>query len=85
MKNRRVCMYKRNFNLEFDSNREAKVFFESIAPELEEKFLRSSVKVVVEKNLVKISISASDKTALRASENSILKPFGILKKLEELE
>ncbi|MFA5357608.1 MAG: KEOPS complex subunit Pcc1 [archaeon] len=78
-------MHKRELDLSFDSEKGAKIFFESIGPELEEKFLRSSVKMTLRKNRVNAIITASDKTALRASENSIMKPYILFNQLKEIK
>jgi tRNA threonylcarbamoyladenosine modification (KEOPS) complex Pcc1 subunit len=78
-------MDKRELDLSFGSEKEAKIFFESIRPEIEEKFLRSKVKITLKKNSVKAIITASDKTALRASENSIMKPYILFNQLKEIK
>lgn len=78
-------MHKQELDLGFGSEKEAKIFFESIKPELGEKFLRSRTKIVLKKNRVKAIITASDKEALRASENSIMKPYMLFSQIKEIK
>ncbi len=78
-------MHKRELDLSFGSERGAKIFFDSIKPELEEKFLRSGVKITLKRNRVNAVITASDKTALKASENSIMKPYILFNQLDEIK
>lgn len=77
-------MYFLNIAVAFESNKKATNFFKSIKPELTENFERSQTKIFLKKNSLKIKISASDKTALRASLNSLLKPLILFQELEEL-
>jgi len=69
----------------FDSKKQLSAFFGSIKPELSEEFSRSEVKVVSKGESLEINIRASDKTALRASLNSITKPLKLFNQLEALE
>ncbi|MDD4251088.1 MAG: KEOPS complex subunit Pcc1 [Candidatus ainarchaeum sp.] len=71
--------------IEFDSKEKAIIFFKSIKPELEEKFDRSETKVFLKKNILEFEIIASDKSAARASLNSILKPLKLFLQMGELE
>jgi tRNA threonylcarbamoyladenosine modification (KEOPS) complex Pcc1 subunit len=77
-------MFLLEIKLVFDSSEQAKRFFKSIKPELAEEFLRSKIIVAQKKNLLDIRVSASDKTALRASLNSILKPILLFEQIEEM-
>lgn len=76
-------MYFLELKISFDSVIDAKNFFKSIKPELVE-FERSSTKISLNKNLMKINISASDKTATRASLNTIFKPLILFNELGEI-
>lgn len=68
----------------FDSKDQAKRFFYSIKPEFSEDFLRSKTKIVLKGSTLEFKISASDRTALRASLNAFLKPLLLFINLEEL-
>ncbi|VVB74975.1 Transcription factor Pcc1 [uncultured archaeon] len=68
----------------FDSKDLAKRFFGSIKPELTEEFSRSRTTIAQKDNELKVRVSASDKTALRASLNALLKPLVLFNELEEL-
>lgn len=69
--------------LDFGSKDAAQRFFKSVKPELDEDFLRSKTVVSLKDGALVISISASDKTALRASLNALLKPLVLFTQLEE--
>jgi tRNA threonylcarbamoyladenosine modification (KEOPS) complex Pcc1 subunit len=77
-------MFSLEIGLGFEDKAQALRFFKSIKPELEEEFLRSKTSVVQKGECLEISISASDKTALRASLNSIMKPLFLFEELDEL-
>lgn len=77
-------MYFLDIDVAFDSKNQATGFFKSIKPELMESYQRSQTKIFLKKNSLNIKISAVDKTALRASLNSILKPLILFQELEEL-
>lgn len=77
-------MYFLEIDVAFDSKNKATDFFKSIKPELMESFERSQTKIFLKKNSLDIKISAVDKTALRASLNSLLKPLILFQELEEL-
>jgi tRNA threonylcarbamoyladenosine modification (KEOPS) complex Pcc1 subunit len=70
-------MYHLKLTVSFDSNDDALFFFKSINPELDEDYLRSKTKVLKSKNKLFFLIDAIDKTALRASLNSIRKPLNL--------
>ena len=78
-------MFLLEIKLGFDSKDALKRFFSSIKPELSEEFLRSSTKIAQKDEMLVIKISAQDKTALRASLNSLLKPLVLFTQLEELK
>ncbi len=70
--------------LDFPSNERAEKVLNAISPELEaEKRLRSSSGVKVKRNTLSIYVQAKDRTALKASVNSVLK--GIILSNELLE
>jgi tRNA threonylcarbamoyladenosine modification (KEOPS) complex Pcc1 subunit len=77
-------MYFLEIDIAFETNNKAMDFFKSIKPELSESFSRSETKIFLKKNSLKTKISATDKTALRASLNSLLKPLILFQELEEL-
>jgi len=76
-------MYSLEIKINFDSENDAKNFFKSIKPELVE-FERSSTKVILRKSLMEIKINAADKSAARASLNTISKPLILFNSLGEI-
>ena len=74
-----------NIKIKFDSKKQLDAFFGSVKPELCEKFTRSEIKIASRGETLEVSIRASDKTALRASLNSITKPLKLFNQLEALE
>jgi tRNA threonylcarbamoyladenosine modification (KEOPS) complex Pcc1 subunit len=60
------------------------LFFKSLEPELREEFPRSKINSKKDDKLY-FEIIAKDKTACRASLNSILKPLILFKQLEVIE
>lgn len=76
-------MYFLEITIDFISSKKAKDFFASIKPELDEEFLRSKTKVSLSSSKMNIELSASDKTALRASFNALVKPLNLFMQLEE--
>lgn len=78
-------MFSIKINLDFDSREQAKRFFKSIKPELDEEFLRSKTTVAQNAEKLEIELFASDKTALRASLNSLLKPIMLFEEIELME
>lgn len=77
-------MFSLEVKLEFDSKEQALRFFKSIKPELEEDYLRSKMVISQNKEKLFVNVSAQDKTALRASLNSLLKPLMLFDRLEEI-
>ncbi|MFA5931352.1 MAG: KEOPS complex subunit Pcc1 [archaeon] len=77
-------MFSLVVKLAFDSKESAKRFFKSIEPELCEDFLRSKLTISQKESSLEIKVSAQDKTALRASLNSILKPIVLFEQLEKM-
>ncbi len=77
-------MFSLEIKLGFDSKNAAKRFFKSIQPELSEEFLRSKTKIAQNDCELEVLISASDKTALRASLNALLKPLILFEQIEEM-
>jgi tRNA threonylcarbamoyladenosine modification (KEOPS) complex Pcc1 subunit len=77
-------MFSLEIKLEFDSKEEAKRFFKSIEPEIKADFSRSKTTIAQKEGVLEVKISASDKTALRASLNSLIKPLTLFSQLEEL-
>ncbi len=73
-----------NLEIKIDFENSEK-FFKSILPELEDKFKRSNITISKNKTQLKIEICASDKTAARASLNTIMKPLILFNELEELK
>jgi len=74
-------MFVLEIKIDFGSNDKAKDFFRSIEPELGEEFARSTTKVALRKSALEVFISASDKTALRASLHSLMKPLVLFNEL----
>jgi tRNA threonylcarbamoyladenosine modification (KEOPS) complex Pcc1 subunit len=77
-------MFFLQVKLDFDSKEAALRFFKSIKPELEEEYLRSKMKITQNKEKLEVFVSAQDKTALRASLNSLLKPLVLFESIEKL-
>ncbi len=77
-------MFFLQVKLDFDSKEAALRFFKSIKPELEEEYLRSKMKITQNKEKLEVFVSAQDKTALRASLNSLLKPLVLFDSIEKL-
>ncbi|MFA5360840.1 MAG: KEOPS complex subunit Pcc1 [archaeon] len=77
-------MFSLKVRVEFDSKNQALRFFKSIKPEIEEDYVRSKTRVSQKENVLEFLITASDKTALRASLNSITKPLKLFEEIEEL-
>ena len=71
--------------IDFDSKEKLDSFFGSIKPELDSEFARSETKIASKGKSLEVMIRASDKTALRASLNSIMKPLKLYDQLEALE
>ncbi|PKK86545.1 MAG: hypothetical protein CVT48_00685 [Thermoplasmata archaeon HGW-Thermoplasmata-1] len=61
------------FELEFCSFEEAKVIYETILPEVQQKIPRAKAAISLQNNLLILEISARDTPALRAASNSYLK------------
>jgi len=78
-------MFFLEVKLEFDSKEQALRFFKSIKPELEEEYLRSKMRITHDKEKLQVFVSAQDKTALRASLNSLLKPLILFDNIENLD
>lgn len=78
-------MQKIKIQIAFDTKEKALKFFKSIQPELNEEFKRSETKISQQKEKLKIEIKASDKTAARASLNTIMKPLILFKELEAIK
>jgi len=78
-------MYLLEVKADFGTKSRALRFYKSIKPELDEEFSRSTTKVAQKDAVLDFRISASDKTALRASLNSLMKPLVLFESLEGLE
>ncbi len=78
-------MLKIEIKIDFEEKSKALKFFKSILPELEEKFKRSETKISQKESQLKVEISAADKSAARASLNSIMKPLILFKELESIK
>ena len=78
-------MFSLKTQIAFKSKDQAKNFFSSLKPELEENYARSETKVLQREEKLIFEMKASDKTALRASLNSLMKPLILFNELEELE
>ena len=74
-----------DIKIDFDSKEQLEFFFGSIKPELNEEFARSETKIASKGKSLEVKIRASDKAALRASLNSIMKPLKLFNQLEALE
>lgn len=77
-------MFFLDISVDFNSSDKAKSFFASIKPELGEEYFRSKTRISQKSSKILFEVSASDKTALRASLNSIMKPLILFKEVEEL-
>ena len=77
-------MFFVELKINFNTGEEAKAFFKSIEPELND-FSRSETKITQKSSLLTVSINASDRAAMRASYNSIIKPLILFNKLEEIK
>ena len=77
-------MFVLEVKLGFDSKEQASRFFKSIMPELSEEFLRSKIIIAQKEEVLGVKLSASDKTALRAALNGVLKPLILFSELEGL-
>jgi len=77
-------MFLLEIKLGFDSKEQAKRFFDSIKADLFD-MQRSATKIAQRKEVIEVKITAADKTALRASLNSILKPLMMFEKTELLD
>jgi tRNA threonylcarbamoyladenosine modification (KEOPS) complex Pcc1 subunit len=75
-------MFSLELKLEFDSKNQALRFFKSIKPELGEEYLRSKIVIAQKKEVLEVLVSAQDKTALRASLNSVTKPLLLFNEIE---
>jgi tRNA threonylcarbamoyladenosine modification (KEOPS) complex Pcc1 subunit len=62
-------------NIDFSSEKEAKQALKAIAQDVMDSKARSITSISLKKNVFLINIKAKDKTALRASFNSVLKPL----------
>jgi len=78
-------MFAMQIKIDFDSEKKAKLFFSSIKPELEEKFSRSETKISLNKKKLGVNIRAQDKSAMRATLNSIVKPLTLFNNLESIK
>jgi len=78
-------MFFLDIKIDFDSKEQLNSFFESIKPELKEEFTRSETKFASKGESLEVNIRASDKAAMRASLNSIMKPLKLFNQLEALE
>lgn len=74
-------MLQLDIKIEFDSKDLAVKFFKSIEPELKEKYSRSEIKFHLKNEKLCFDINANDKTAMRATLNSIMKPLILFEKL----
>ncbi|MFH1544856.1 MAG: KEOPS complex subunit Pcc1 [archaeon] len=67
-----------DLELFFPSKEKAEKAFRAVNPELKsEKMNRSTTKVILKKNSFSINIKAKDKTALKASINSLMKSINL--------
>ena len=62
-------------SIEFDSKLSAELALKAIAQDVLNSKVRSITSITIKKNVFLINIKAKDKTALRASFNSVLKPL----------
>jgi tRNA threonylcarbamoyladenosine modification (KEOPS) complex Pcc1 subunit len=76
--------FKIDLDIEFENNQKTLAFFKSIKPELSD-FERSKTTVSKNKNNLKFEIMATDKTAARASLNTIMKPLILFNELEGIK
>ncbi len=62
-------------SIEFNSKQESEKALKAIALDVMDSRARSITSITLKKNFFLINIKAKDKTALRASFNSVLKPL----------
>ena len=77
-------MFLIELKIGFDSDKEAKIFFKSIEPELVD-FLRSETKISQKGPVMNVIIKAADKSSMRASFNSVIKPLILFNNLEKVK
>ena len=78
-------MFFLEIKLDFDSKEKALRFFKSIKPELDEEYLRSKIRITQNKEKLGVLISATDKTTLRDSLNSLLKPLILFDEIDAFD
>jgi tRNA threonylcarbamoyladenosine modification (KEOPS) complex Pcc1 subunit len=64
-----------NASIDFNSKEEAKHALKAVTADVMNSKTRSITNITLKKNVFLINIKAKDKTALRASFNSIMKPL----------
>ena len=79
-----VLMYSLKVRIKIEKEK-AKAFFSSIKPELEEEFARSTTSVLQSKEGLTFEVKATDRTAMRASLNSLMKPLILFTELSEID
>ncbi|MBU2099708.1 hypothetical protein KKG83_00790 [Candidatus Micrarchaeota archaeon] len=62
-------------SIDFDSEKTAKLALKAVAADVMNSKARSITSITLKKHVFLINIKAKDKTALRASFNSIIKPL----------
>ncbi len=62
-------------NVFFNSKKDAELALKAIAQDVMNSKARSITSITIKKNVFAINIKAKDKTALRASFNSVMKPL----------
>lgn len=67
--------------IEFESKEKAELALKAIASDVMNSKARSITSITIKNNLFLINIKAKDKTALRASFNSVLKPLILFNEL----
>ena len=78
-------MFKLETEIKFDSIEQAKNFHDSIKPELGEEFSRSKTHIKRNGEKLDVKINASDRGAMRASLNSVMKPLDLYMQLEAIK
>ncbi len=74
------------FEIEFENSRDAEIVIESIKPEIDgSPSDRTSVRVDINDNVLKIFIKAKDSTSFRASLNSYLRWIKLSKEVLNLQ
>jgi len=77
-------MKKSNFIFNFDSEKEAKIIYETLKPEIKNNIPKTKINSYIEKNRIFLEINAEDVSSLRAACNSYLRWIDTALKVEKI-